>query len=41
VTDPYYGTDGDFDKCLEVMSAGAQRLTSILRARLDDHARAL
>ena len=34
VADPYYGDQGDFDRCLELLSRGARRLTSALRERL-------
>jgi protein-tyrosine phosphatase len=39
VADPYYGDDNEFDECLAVLSVGAQRLTALLRTRLDGHAR--
>lgn len=41
VADPYYGDDVEFDECLALLSAGGERLTSILRLRLDQHDRDL
>jgi protein-tyrosine-phosphatase len=35
VADPYYGSDDDFDECLELLSRGVRRLTSGFRQRLD------
>ena len=37
VADPYYGDDSEFDECLEIIRGGGQRLTSVLRSRLDAH----
>ncbi len=37
VADPYYGDDAEFDHCLAMLSAGGQRLTSLLRSRLRAH----
>jgi protein-tyrosine phosphatase len=34
LADPYYGDDEEFDRCLDVIRAGGQRLTSALRSRL-------
>jgi protein-tyrosine phosphatase len=39
VADPYYGDDSEFDECLAVLSDGAERLTSLLRARVEEHVR--
>ena len=39
VADPYYGGDDEFDECLAILSVGAQRLTSLLRTRVDARAR--
>lgn len=39
VADPYYGGDDEFDECLAILSVGGQRLTSLLRARVDARAR--
>jgi protein-tyrosine phosphatase len=36
VADPYYGNDREFDKCLAILRSGSERLTSVLRARLDE-----
>jgi protein-tyrosine phosphatase len=36
VADPYYGDDADFDQCLTVLESGGQRLTALLRARLEE-----
>jgi protein-tyrosine phosphatase len=38
VADPYYGDDAEFDECLAILSAGGERLTSVLRSRVDQHA---
>ena len=38
VADPYYGGDDEFDGCLAVLSIGGERLTSLLRAQLDERA---
>jgi protein-tyrosine phosphatase len=38
LSDPYYGDDGEFDECLEMLANGAPTLISILRDRLADHA---
>jgi protein-tyrosine phosphatase len=37
VADPYYGDDNEFDACLAILSSAGQRLTSVLRSRLDEH----
>lgn len=37
VADPYYENDDAFDDCVELFMAGGQRLTSVLRQRLDEH----
>jgi protein-tyrosine phosphatase len=34
VADPYYGSDGDFDDCLDVLTRTLQRLTLEIRRRL-------
>jgi protein-tyrosine phosphatase len=34
--DPYYGSDADFDECLEVVRRGGRRLTSEFRQRLGE-----
>jgi protein-tyrosine phosphatase len=34
VADPYYGSDQDFDECLELLSECGRLLTSVLRQRL-------
>jgi hypothetical protein len=34
--DPYYGDDAEFDECLEVLTRGGQRLTSVFRQRRDE-----
>jgi protein-tyrosine-phosphatase len=39
VADPYYGDDGDFDECLALLGSGGPRLTSLLRARLEERTR--
>jgi protein-tyrosine phosphatase len=36
VADPYYGDDREFDECLVMLKSGSERLTSALRARLDE-----
>jgi protein-tyrosine phosphatase len=36
VADPYYGDDQEFDACLAMLRQGGERLTSLLRSRLDD-----
>ena len=36
LADPYYGDDLDFDECLEVLTRGGRRLTSVLRQRLGE-----
>jgi protein-tyrosine phosphatase len=36
VADPYYGDDREFDECLAMLKSGGERLTSVLRARLDE-----
>lgn len=35
VADPYYGDAVEFDQCLELIRSGGQRLTLVLRSRLD------
>ncbi len=34
--DPYYGDDAEFDECLDVLTRGGQRLTSVFRQRRDE-----
>jgi protein-tyrosine phosphatase len=34
--DPYYGDDAEFDECLEVLTRGGQRLTSVFRQRRNE-----
>jgi len=34
--DPYYGDDAEFDECLDVLTRGGQRLTSVFRQRWDE-----
>jgi protein-tyrosine phosphatase len=36
VADPYYGDQREFDECLAILRSGGQRLTTVLRARLDE-----
>jgi protein-tyrosine phosphatase len=36
VADPYYGGDDDFDQCLAMLRSGSERLTTMLRSRLDE-----
>ncbi len=36
VADPYYGDDHEFDECLAILRSGSERLTSVLRTRLDE-----
>jgi protein-tyrosine-phosphatase len=35
VADPYYGDDAEFDQCLAILRTGSERLTLLLRSRLD------
>ena len=39
VADPYYGDDAEFDQCLEILRTGSERLTSVLRSRLDERSK--
>ncbi len=41
VPDPYYGTDADFDECVELFIRAGQRLTTEFRQRLDGDSRAV
>ncbi len=36
VADPYYGDDRKFDECLAILKSGSERLTAVLRSRLDE-----
>jgi protein-tyrosine-phosphatase len=39
VADPYYGDDAEFDQCLAMLGSGGDRLTSMLRSRLEERSR--